>query len=208
MKKLKICLGLLLMAALLCGSALAAASVTYEGGAEKFVFLPGSSYSDTDLFENFKGVLPGDVLTQTITVQNDTDAQVRIYMRAEPVKQEDVDFLNQMHMTVTSGSKEIFDAQADQQDGLAKNTLLGTFKKSGSTTLTVTLEVPIEMGNEYMGRIGTVPWTFLVEEVPEEDTPETGDWFRPALWCGAAVLLAACIVLILLARRRRQAEEN
>ena len=33
MKKLKICLGLLLMAALLCGSALAAASVTYEGGA-------------------------------------------------------------------------------------------------------------------------------------------------------------------------------
>ena len=104
MKKLKICLGLLLMAALLCGSALAAASVTYEGGAEKFVFLPGSSYSDTDLFENFKGVLPGDVLTQNITVQNDTDAQVRIYMRAEPVKQEDVDFLNQMHMTVTSGS--------------------------------------------------------------------------------------------------------
>ena len=157
MKKLKICLGLLLMAALLCGSALAAASVTYEGGAEKFVFLPGSSYSDTDLFENFKGVLPGDVLTQTITVQNDTDAQVRIYMRAEPVKQEDVDFLNQMHMTVTSGSKEIFDAQADEQDGLAKNTLLGTFKKSGSTTLTVTLEVPIEMGNEFMGRIGTVP---------------------------------------------------
>ena len=205
MKKLKIFLGLLLMAALLCGSALAAASVTYEGGAEKFVFLPGSSYSDTDLFENFKGVLPGDVLTQTITVQNDTDAQVRIYMRAEPVKQEDVDFLNQMHMTVTSGSKEIFDAQADQQDGLAKNTLLGTFKKSGSTTLTVTLEVPIEMGNEYMGRIGTVPWTFLVEEVPEEDTPETGDWFRPAVWIAAAAVLAGCIVLLLI-RRRKKAE--
>ena len=205
MKKIiSICLALLLAAAL-CGSAMAAAAVTYEGGAEKFVFIPGSEYSDSDLFENFKGVLPGDVLTQTITVQNDTDAQVRIYMRAEPVKQEDVDFLNQMHMTVTSGSKEIFDAQADEQDGLAKNSLLGTFKKSGSTELTVTLTVPAELGNEYMGAIGVVPWAFTVEEIPEDPSVHTGDWFQAGLWIGvAAVLAAAVIVLIVLQRKRRK----
>ena len=62
MKKIiSICLALLLAAAL-CGSAMAAAAVTYEGGAEKFVFLPGSSLSASDLFEGFKDVLPGDVL--------------------------------------------------------------------------------------------------------------------------------------------------
>ena len=203
MKKRSICLALL-MAVLLCGSALAA-SVSYEGGAEKFVFLPGSSLSASDLFENFKDVLPGDVLTQTIRVQNDSASSVRIYMRADPVSAADADFLNQLHLSVTAGEKEIFDAQAGEQGGLANNTLLGTFKKSGGTDLTVTLEVPAELGNEYMDRLGTVPWTFLVEEVTADDTPETGDWFRPAVWIAAAVVLAGCIVLLLI-RRRKKAE--
>lgn len=205
MKKLTICLALLLAAALLCGSALAAASVTYEGGAEKFVFLPGSSLSASDLFEGFKDVLPGDVLTQTIRVQNDSAGSVRIYMRADPVSAADADFLNQLHLSVTAGEKEIFDAQAGEQGGLANNTLLGTFKKSGGTDLTVTLEVPAELGNEYMDRLGTVPWTFLAEEVTADDTPETGDWFRPAVWIAAAAVLAGCIVLLLI-RRRKKAE--
>lgn len=201
MRKLKICLMMLLVAALLCESALAA-SVTYEGGAERFVFLPGSAYSDTDLFEGFKGVLPGDVRTQTIRVQNDSGAPVRIYLRADPVSEADADFLNALRMTVTAGSKEIFDAPAGVQDGLAKNVLLGSFRQGGGTELYVTLEVPIELGNEYMGRMGTVPWVFLAEEVAGGDTPETGDWFRPALWCGIAALIAACIAWMLLHRRR------
>lgn len=203
MKKRSICLALL-MAVLLCGSALAA-SVSYEGGAEKFVFLPGSSLSASDLFEGFKDVLPGDVLTQTIRVQNDSASSVRIYMRADPVSAADADFLNQLHLSVTAGEKEIFDAQAGEQGGLANNTLLGTFKKSGGTDLTVTLEVPADLGNEYMDRLGTVPWTFLAEEVTADDTPETGDWFRPAVWIAAAAVLAGCIVLLLI-RRRKKAE--
>ena len=202
MKKRSICLALLI-AVLLCGSALAAASVSYEGGAEKFVFLPGSSLSASDLFEGFKDVLPGDVLTQTIRVQNDSASSVRIYMRADPVSAADADFLNQLHLSVTAGEKEIFDAQAGEQGGLANNTLLGTFKKSGGTDLTVTLEVPAELGNEYMDRLGTVPWTFLAEEVTADDTPETGDWFRPAVWIAAAAVLAGCIVLLLIRRRKK-----
>ena len=97
MKKI---ISIIMLLCLLTGTAFAAASVTYEGGAEKFVFLPGSEYSDSDLFENFKGVLPGDALTQQITVKNATDGKVRIYMRAEDEGMEDTDFLSQLHMTV------------------------------------------------------------------------------------------------------------
>ena len=109
MKKATICLALLLVACLLGGSALAAASVSYEGGAEKFVFLPGSGYSASDLFESFKNVLPGDELTQTITVRNDKDMQVRIYLRAEPVNQTSEEFLSHLTLTVTCKDKEIFE---------------------------------------------------------------------------------------------------
>jgi len=205
MKKL---IAILMLLFLLSGSALAAASVTYEGGAEKFVFLPGSSYSDTDMFENFKGVLPGDVLTQKITVKNDTDAQVRIYMRAESEGMEDRDFLSQLSMTVDCRDKVIFDAAPSETAQLTNNTLLGTFKSKGSTELTVTLTVPADMGNEYMGRVGVVPWTFLVEEVPVDDTPDTGDWFQTTLWISVAAALAAAILMLLIVQRKRRAENN
>lgn len=200
---IKICMVLLLMVAL-SSSALAAASVTYVGGAEDFIFLPGSEYSDSDMFENFKGVLPGDVLTQNITVKNNTSGKVRIYMRAEPVTELDRDFLSQLKLHVECKDSAIFDAAASETAQLTNNTLLGTFKSKGSTQLTVTLTVPAELGNEYMGKVGTVPWTFLVEEIPEEDSPETGDWFRMEIWLSAAVVLTAAILFVLLRKRRAE----
>ena len=200
MKKATICLALLLVACLLGGSALAAASVSYEGGAEKFVFLPGS-----DLFESFKNVLPGDELTQTITVRNDKDMQVRIYLRAEPVNQASEEFLSKLTLTVTCKDKEIFDAAASKTAQLTKATLLGTFRKNGSTDLTVTLSVPADMGNEYMSAIGFVPWTFIAEEIPDDETPHTGDWFQLGWWLLAAAIIVVAIAGVLWAQKRRKA---
>ena len=200
MKKATICLALLLVACLLGGSALAAASVSYDGGAEKFVFLPGS-----DLFESFKNVLPGDELTQTITVRNDKDMQVRIYLRAEPVNQASEEFLRLLTLTVTCKDKEIFDAAASETAQLTKATLLGTFRKNGSTDLTVTLSVPADMGNEYMSAIGFVPWTFIAEEIPDDETPHTGDWFQLGWWLLAAAIIVVAIAVVLWAQKRRKA---
>jgi len=197
-----------MMVFLLSGAAFAASSVTYEGGAEKFVFLPGSEYSETDLFENFKNVLPGDVLEQKITVKNDTDGIVRIFMRADPVSEKDRDFLSQMTMTVESANKELFDAQASETAQLTKNTLIGAFKSKGSTELTVKLYVPVTLGSEYMGRQGTIPWTFLVEEIEVDDTPDTGDWFEMGAWLGAAVVLAAAALVLIVVQKKRSAQEN
>lgn len=171
-------------------------SVTYEGGAEKFVFLSGSDYSETDLFDNFKGVMPGDTLTQKVTVKNDYRGsdKVKIYMRAETHEEDDswlsdsteaaianavsmADFLHQLSMTVKNGDEVIYDANVDELDGLEKNVLLGTFYPGQQIELTVELNVPIELGNEYANRIGEVDWVFVAEEIndpdPEPDKPDT-----------------------------------
>lgn len=202
-KTLTLMLALLLVASLSLPAL--ASTVTFEGGAENFVFLPGSKYSDSDLFENYKGVMPGDVLTQRITVTNTSDKQVRIYLRAEPVDATYRDFLSQLKLDVVCKDEQIFSAAASETAQLTENTLLGTFKTAGSTELTVTLTVPIELGNEYMCTMGIVPWTFLVEEVPEDDTPHTGDDFELGTWLIAAGMILAAIAVVLVQMKRQRA---
>ena len=207
MKKfVSIILALLLLLTTLPASAVS--NVTCEGGAEHFVFLPGSEYSDSDLFENFKGVMPGDVIIQRITVKNTSDKQVRIYMRADPIEEKHRDFLDKLNLQVACKSEYIFDAAPSQTGQLTENTLLGTFKTAGSVELVVTLTVPLDLGNEYMNTMGIVPWTFLIEEVPEDDTPHTGDDFELGTWLIAAGMILAAIAVVLVQMKRQKANAN
>ena len=59
-------------------------TITFNGAQEGFDFQPGSEYTATDLFDNFKDVMPGDQLTETIQVKNEaTDCDyIKLYMRA------------------------------------------------------------------------------------------------------------------------------
>lgn len=163
-------------------------TVNYTGKTDNFVFSPGSEYTDTDLFNNFKGVMPGDVASQKVIVKNTSGKTVKIYMRAithdekENPLSENVaasgetvatmqDFLSKLHMTVKHGEGEnatvLFNASPEQLDGLKENVLLGKLKSGLQTELNVELKVPIELGNEYAKRVGEVDWVFTVEEIDD-----------------------------------------
>ena len=226
-KTLKTISALALALLLLLGmgaTAFAESKVTYEGGAEKFVFLPGSEYTETDLFENFKGVMPGDVITQEITVQNNyTKAEkVKIYLRAvvhdeqgnplseEVARTEDLvsmqDFLSQLTMTVKQGDKVLFSASPDELDGLKENVLLGTFPGRSKTILTVELSVPFELGNEYANRVGEVDWIFTAEEVTK--TVQTGDDSDLILWAALMTLSLVTAAGVILTLNRKNKEHS
>ena len=226
-KTLKTISALALVLVLLLGmsaTAFAESKVTYEGGAEKFVFLPGSEYSETDLFENFKGVMPGDVITQEITVQNNyTKAEkVKIYLRAvlhdeegnplseEVAKSEDVvsmqAFLSQLTMTVKQGDKVLFSASPDELGGLKENVLLGTFPGKSYTKLVVELSVPIELGSEYANRVGEVDWVFTAEEVTK--TIQTGDDSDLILWAALMTLSLVTAAGVILPLKRKNKEHS
>ena len=89
MKKFKkLPLTLLLTLTLLFNSALTAmaadSTITFKGKNEGFTFAPDSEYTQTDLFDNFKDVMPGDKVTETITVTNKADDcdYIKLYMKA------------------------------------------------------------------------------------------------------------------------------
>jgi len=59
-------------------------TITFMGRSQGFSFKPGSEYTATDLFDNFKDVMPGDKLTEIIQIKNEAaDCDyIKLYMRA------------------------------------------------------------------------------------------------------------------------------
>ena len=201
---------------LLCSSLPAFAQegkVTYSGDSGEFIFTPGSAHSPTDLFPEFKDVMPGDTLLQKVTVKNDAskEVKVKIYLRALGAHENSKAFLSQLGLKVRTSEDNsmayMFDSAASETAQLTDWVCLGTLYSGGVVNLDVSLEVPVTLGNEHSGQIGYLDWEFKVEEFPVEDddpVPPTGDTFNLPLWLtifGSASLL---LILLFILRKRRE----
>ena len=190
--------------------------VTYSGNAGNFVFEPGSDHSLTDLFPNFKDVMPGDTLTQQITVKNNADnkVKVKIYIRSLGAHEDSVDFLSKLGLKVAKSEENkmayMFDAKANETAQLTDWVCLGTLYSGGEVNLDVTLTVPVELDNEFQNDVGYLDWEFMIEEFPIEEgdpkPPQTGDNSHMGLWF--ALMLSSLTMLIILLFWRKKDKEN
>ncbi len=149
------------------------ALVSFKGHEEEIEFYPGSIYSDSDLFGEFKNVMPGDTLSQRISVKHvgESLSKARIYMRALGAEEGSEEFLSKLRLTVISDNKTLFDARADETDGLQNWTHIGTLSKGEWVDLDVTLFVPTDLDNSFENKIGYLDWEFMVEEIPTGTIP-------------------------------------
>ncbi len=192
--------------------------VTYSGNAGDFVFEPGSEHSLTDLFPNFKGVMPGDTLTQKITVKNDADnkVKVKIYMRSLGAHEDSVEFLSQLGLTVQKSADNemayMFDAAASETAGLTDWVCLGTLYSGGEVNLDVALNVPVELDNMFQSYIGYLDWEFMIEEFPIEPgdpkPPQTGDDFNFGMWIAIMICSISLIIILLIWRKKDKEQEK
>lgn len=201
---------LLAAVAAACGltvSVYGAGTVTYNADADKFIFEPGSAYAPTDLFSEYKGVMPGDSIKQDITVKNDSSngVKVKMYIRSRGAREDSVDFLSRLHLTVEKAAENemayMFDAAADRTDGMTDWVYLGTLYSGGEVNLVLKLDVPIDLGDEYQDATGYIDWEFKVEELPVEPEdplpPHTGDDSHVYLYAILALLSAAALVILI-----------
>ena len=209
MKLLKLLVSLFLIGVLAVSAVAADGNVTYQGSASGFIFTPGSEEWVTDLFPNFKNVMPGDSLTQRITVRNKTSKEVKIklYVRSLGAHPESADFLSQMTMRVSDLTDTILCAPADQSSQMTDWVYLGLLYSGGEAELEVKLDVPVTMGNDFADQIGYLNWEFRIEEFPVEDTDPkpspTGEGMEVFLAFGIMTIFGGLLILLVSCRKRR-----
>ncbi len=190
-------LSLVLTAVLIAGLAAVAAnanvdaSVTFDASARNFIFknvnpeqdaLPytdADGHQYPDLFPDLKGLMPGDTVTENITVKaaNMSGGSAVIRLRVQDdhtdINVDDVTeseeaayqkLLETATLTVKDGDTVL------GNDSLAAGVSLGIFRDGDSKDLTVTLELPMEAGNELQGLTAGVAWIFTATYI--EPTPD------------------------------------
>lgn len=196
----------------------ASGKVKYSKNAGEFIFKPGSDYSVTDLFPNFKDVMPGDEITQSITVKNNADkkVKVKIYLRSLGAHLDSAEFLSQLNLKVAKSKKNkmayMFDATLDETAQLTDWVCIGTLYSGGEVNLDLTLDVPVELTNEYQDKIGYLDWEFMVEELtidPDDPkAPQTGDNSNTVTWFVLMLCSVIIYIIILLWLKKDKKKEK
>ena len=149
-------------------------TVTYDHKEKGFIFdnvtkVEGNEYPN--LFTELAELMPGDSRDQDIRVQvkNLTSGTAYMYLRTEDmwadkpqeITQTEADayaaLMEQITLTVKQGDKVL--AEGD----LSKGVLLGKLRSNDKVDLNVTVEVPLEMGNEFQNFHGEIGWVFTAE---------------------------------------------
>lgn len=156
--------------------ALAADSVVSFTDGNVVAFAPGSAASATSLFDDFEGIMPGDVREESIAIVNESTTfdYLKVYLRAVPHDESNAPvapvsaadsnaFLAQLGMKVWNGTDLIYSDSPDKPGALATGAYLGQIASGESLALRVELSVPLDLGNEFAGRMGEVDWVFTFE---------------------------------------------
>ena len=145
----------------------------------------------TDLFANFKNLLPGCSRTQVIKLKNASNSTVKFLLRAESVDKKSlsdedrnlVELLLSKYATITvkNGNSVIYKGTVDgapkSQGGytMSKDISLGSIKSKGTKDLVVTLTMDPEMEKEFQSVQDKVSWVFTVTEDDKSSSGGNGN---------------------------------
>lgn len=152
-------------------------NVTFDGEAKDFIFLNGN----TELFDNFKNLMPGETRSQTITLKNDDYEQMKFYLSAKVSEEMGAGGIV-FEITLKKDGKEFYKGKIGGLESfgegyMADDFLLESLPKGG--TADIDLEIYVDgdsMDNSYQNTEGVVNFIFSVsrdENANQTEAPST-----------------------------------
>ena len=174
---------------------------------------------DTDLFASFKNLVPGCARAQSILLENRSEDEIQLYLRAENMLQSVEnsqtgelvkELLEKYAMIEITGDQgrvyygPISGNLSGQGSNMREDIYLGTWKAKANRTLQVKLALSDEMDNKFNKLTGKVRWVFTAKgengkTVASGSAVQTGDRTELGMWIAllgfSALFLAGAFVL-------------
>lgn len=224
MKKLNKVLAALLVACLLAAPCATAALAIETNLPESFLIDDENGISVKDVGEFFlfsKNLMPGDIITRTLTLRNLTQGEpYRLHLLGEsPRSKGSVDWLDNLHLRITlegqllySGrlrgdGKEACGMQGNGVDLINQGVDLGVFEKGAQKSLkfVVTANSGLSADDLEESSSANIDWVFHAVKDAPPDPPKTGDAVRYSMYI---LLLAIGILCAIFYDRYRKLRRN
>lgn len=134
--------------------------------------------STDDLFSNIGTFMPGDVISDTLKIENKNSNSIELFFKSVPIFQEeyelkeDYELLNRINLKIELNNKNIYDGSLTGTE--LKNIIsLGKFKSKESGEFKFTLTVPTDLKNEFNMTRTKVKWYFALNEDKIPSTPNS-----------------------------------
>lgn len=179
--------------------------ILYQGDTGKLI------KNEEDFFSNFPYLMPGDVLSDTVDLVNDSDKDIKLYFRSEALDESELPDKILLTITTEIGGKEVtvYSGTLRAED-LSENVILGTIPKGSNGKFNFEIKVPEELNNQYTILDSYVKWIFSTEPIKEiEQIPNTGDSLPQGLilcYIGFVLCMVSCIGLK--HSRKKEEKEN
>lgn len=145
-----------------------------------------------DFFEGFKTMVPGDVLSDEVTIKSKEHCEV--FFSTESLK--DIDLLQEMRLQIVlkkdGAEKVVYDGVLDVK---LDKTSLGVFEKGEKAEMVFTVSMPKELDNQYVLRDAAVKWIFETRHV-SNGNPVTGDKTSVSSWLVASSISGTIVLLL------------
>lgn len=170
--------------------------VTYQGGE----FLVSSE----ELLENNSEMMPGDTQSQTITIKNESDKTVKIYLQPSVSMQSEESLLEVLQINILTQERHfLWTSESISEGSVNEKIEIAEFEPCSSRDITIETHLSTEADNACRDAMAEMEYIFLAEEVEESEDvwiPDTGDHIEIASYLNFIVF---GVLMILLAFRKQ-----